>query len=82
MQFLSQPAFYHNQVPAPGFYGPCEAVLQSYSCATSPFWLKLTFGNLSLPADHPYWTAPEYDGPWTECTEYRVAFDGIEGRLL
>lgn len=66
LQFLSKPEFYENAVPALGFYGHCEAVLQSYSCSASPFWLGLTFGALALPEDSPYWRAVENDGAWDE----------------
>ena len=78
LQFLSKPEFYENAVPSLGFYGHCEAVLQTYSCSASPFWLGLTFGALSLPEDSPYWQAVESEGDWNtwDDTFDALALDG------
>jgi hypothetical protein len=66
MQFLSRDDFLWEGVPTLGFYGPFSPLLQSYSCAESPFWLAKALLCLHLPEDHPFWTARENDGLWSE----------------
>ncbi len=64
--FVTRPEFWENGVPTLGFYGHFEPVLQTYSCAASPFWMFLPFVALGLPEDSPFWTATENDGDWNE----------------
>ena len=49
-----------------GFYKSFLPLVQSYSCAESPFWLAKAFMCLHLPEDHPFWTAKEENGVWDE----------------
>lgn len=69
IQFLGREDLWVDGIPSLGFYGPHDAVLQSYSCAASPFWLAKIYQALSLPADSPFWAAVENDGGWTELGE-------------
>ena len=64
LQFLGREDFYHNDIPALGFYGHREFAIQSYSCPASPFIMFLPFASLALPEDSPFWTARENDGDW------------------
>jgi hypothetical protein len=65
LQFLARKDWLVNGIPCLGFYGPFAPMLQGYSCAASPFWIsKLPFMALLLPADSPFWTAVESEGPW------------------
>jgi hypothetical protein len=64
LQFLGREDFYHNDIPALGFYGHREFAIQSYSCPASPFIMFLPFASLALPEDSPFWTARENDGEW------------------
>ncbi len=66
LQFVTREEFYENDIPSLGFYGHKEYVLQNYSCPASPFIMFLPFICLALPADAPFWTAPENDGIWDE----------------
>ncbi len=42
-----------------GWHGAWPALAQSYSGPGSPYWASKAFLGLSLPADHPVWTATE-----------------------
>ncbi|WP_175414924.1 DUF2264 domain-containing protein [Nibricoccus aquaticus] len=64
LQFLGRDDLWMDEIPSLGFFGPCDPVLQSYSCAASPFWLAKIFQALSLPKDSPFWTAVENEGEW------------------
>ncbi len=64
LQFVSREDFYHNDIPALGFYGHKEFMLQNYSCPGSPFIMFLPFICLALPDDSPFWTATENEGFW------------------
>jgi hypothetical protein len=66
LQFIGNPDFYENEVPALGFYRHVEYCLQGYSCSASPFTMFMPFLNLSLPEDSPFWTATENEGFWPE----------------
>ncbi len=66
LQFVTREECFYEGVPCLGFYGPFEPLLQSYSCAASPFWIANSFVCLTLPADHPFWTAAEENGVWEE----------------
>lgn len=70
LQFVTKEECFYEGVPCLGFYGPFEPLLQSYSCAASPFWIANSFVCLTLPEDHPFWTEPERNGVWErESTE-------------
>ena len=62
LQFTTHPDFFYRGVPALGFYGPFPPAIQSYSCSASPYWMFMNFASLTLPKDHPFWTAKEEMG--------------------
>lgn len=64
LQFIQHPAFMEDNVPTLGFYGPFEPAVQIYSCRGSVYWCGKAFLSLLLPADNPFWTAKENNGPW------------------
>ena len=64
LQFLQHPALLEDNVPTLGFYGPFEPAVQIYSCHGSVYWCGKAFLALLLPADNPFWTAKENNGPW------------------
>ena len=64
LQFLQHPALLEDNVPTLGFYGPFEPAVQIYSCRGSVYWCGKAFLALLLPADNPFWTAKENNGPW------------------
>lgn len=64
LQFLQNPDFMKDSIPTLGFYGPFEPAVQSYSCRGSIFWSGKAFLGLLIPADNPFWTAPENNGAW------------------
>ncbi|RZK61330.1 MAG: DUF2264 domain-containing protein [Hymenobacter sp.] len=66
LQFLQNPDFLQDNIPNLGFYGPFDPAVQAYSCRGSVFWLSKAFLGLLVPADSPFWTAPENEGPWAE----------------
>ncbi|MBQ8737655.1 MAG: DUF2264 domain-containing protein [Bacteroidaceae bacterium] len=64
LQFLQNPNLLEDNVPTLGFYGPFEPAVQIYSCRGSVYWCAKAFLALLLPADNPFWTAKENNGPW------------------
>lgn len=66
LQFLENPAFLQDRVPTLGFYGAFEPAVQGYSCRGSAFWAGKAFLGLLVPADSPFWTATENEGPWVK----------------
>lgn len=64
LQFLQNPDFLQDNVPTLGFYGPFDPAVQSYSCRGSVYWMAKAFLGLLVPADNPFWTATENEGPW------------------
>ncbi|MBC8052552.1 MAG: DUF2264 domain-containing protein [Sphingobacteriaceae bacterium] len=64
LQFLRNPEFLKDNVPALGFYGAFEPAVQSYSCRGSAFWMGKAFLALLVPEDNIFWTAKENEGPW------------------
>lgn len=69
LQFLTHPQFMDQRVPTLGFYGAFEPAVQVYSCRGSVYWMGKLFLGLLVPADSPFWTAVENEGPWA--TEFR-----------
>ncbi|MEV0385399.1 DUF2264 domain-containing protein [Nonomuraea sp. NPDC050643] len=55
-----------------GWHGPWPAIAQDYSGPGSPYWASKGFLGLSLPADHPVWTAVEEPLPVEEGDFARV----------
>jgi hypothetical protein len=72
LQFVSREDFFHNDIPALGFYGhvDTEYMVQNYSCPGSPFIMFLPFICLALPDDSPFWTARENEGFWPGLGEF------------
>lgn len=64
LQFVTREDFFCNDIPALGFYGHKEYMVQNYSCPGSPFLMFLPFICLALPDDSPFWTATENEGYW------------------
>ncbi len=64
LQFMTHPKFMDERVPTLGFYGPFEPAVQVYSCRGSVYWMGKLFLGLLVPADSPFWTAIENEGPW------------------
>ncbi len=64
LQFLQNPEFLKDRIPTLGFYGAFEPAVQSYSCRGSVFWMGKAFLGLLVPADNPFWTSKENEGPW------------------
>ncbi len=64
LQFLQNPDFLEDNVPTLGFYGAFPPAVQIYSCRGSVYWCGKVFLSLLLPADDPFWTAVENNGPW------------------
>ena len=79
LQFLSRDDFLWEGVPTLGFYGPFSPLLQSYSCAESPFWLAKALLCLHLPEDHPFWTAKENIGEWEELSDKETRIRTLDG---
>ncbi len=82
LQFITRGDFLHDGVPALGFYGPFVPLIQSYSCAESPFWLGKAYLCLTLPEDHPFWTATENNGTWEHLDEQEVKETVLDGPAL
>lgn len=64
LQFLQNPNFLKDNVPTLGFYGAYEPAVQIYSCRGSVYWMGKAFLGLLIPADNPFWTVTENEGPW------------------
>ena len=64
--FLRRGALNDDGLLSPGWFGPHEATLQSYSGPASPYWASKAFVSLLAPADHPLWTAREEAAPVEE----------------
>ena len=79
LQFLKHPEFLKDSVPTLGFYGAYEPAVQIYSCRGSVYWMGKAFLGLLLPADDPFWTATENDGPWADYDEELVYNKFAEG---
>ena len=79
LQFFTRDDFLWEGVPTLGFYGPFVPLVQSYSCAESPFWLAKALLCLHLPADHPFWTAKENGGLWDELSEGETKVTTLNG---
>jgi hypothetical protein len=69
LQFLQHPDFLQDNIPTLGFYGAFDPAVQQYSCRGSVFWMAKAFLGLLVPADSPFWTATENEGPWS--SEYK-----------
>ena len=87
-QFLPVSGVIANGIPSLGFYAEEPAVVDPYSCVGSPMFCMQTFLALALPADSPFWTAPDSRGFWADPprgtgigkTGLRVEHDPASGR--
>lgn len=79
LQFITRDDFLHEGIPTLGFYGQFMPLVQSYSCAESPFWLGKAFLCLTLPADHPFWSAKEENGVWSKLKDKEVLETELKG---
>lgn len=73
LQFLQHPEFLQDRVPTLGFYGSFAPAVQQYSVRGSSYWSLKAFLALLVPAQHPFWTERENEGPW----ETRLASDQV-----
>ncbi|MFD1831294.1 DUF2264 domain-containing protein [Streptomyces desertarenae] len=78
--FLDRGALTGDGLLSPGWYGPHEATLQSYSGPASPYWASKAFVSLLAPADHPLWTEVEQAAPVEEAD--RVLALPVPGLLV
>ncbi|MGI4744325.1 MAG: DUF2264 domain-containing protein [Janthinobacterium lividum] len=78
LQFLQNPDFLQDNVPNLGFYGEFDPAVQAYSCRGSVFWLGKAFLGLLVPADSPFWTATENEGPWEKELEPNTVANKFE----
>lgn len=72
LQFVAHPKFFYQGIPSLGFYGPFEPCIQPYSCSASPYWMFVSYIALTLPKDHPFWTAQEEMGHWDDIKKDEV----------
>ncbi|MVN77459.1 DUF2264 domain-containing protein [Hymenobacter sp. HMF4947] len=78
LQFLQNPNFLQDNIPTLGFYGPFDPAVQAYSCRGSVFWMSKAFLGLLVPADSPFWTATENEGPWEKELKPNTVFNKFE----
>ena len=78
LQFLNNPDFLQDNIPTLGFYGAFDPAVQSYSCRGSVFWLSKAFLGLLVPANSPFWTATENEGPWSHDLKPGTVFNKFE----
>jgi hypothetical protein len=78
LQFLQHPDFLQEEVPTLGFYGAFEPAVQTYSCRGSAYWMAKLFLGLYTPANSPFWTATENEGPWATTFKAGEAYNKFE----
>lgn len=79
LQFLGREDFLWQGVPTLGYYGQFTPLVQSYSCAESPFWLGKVFLCLHLPKEHPFWTEKECNGFWETAAAMETKITTLDG---
>jgi hypothetical protein len=57
--FLSRPIFQEQGCLNAGFTDRFDKIIETYSCAASPYWAAKGFSPLLLPPTHAFWHAPE-----------------------
>lgn len=82
LQFFTRDDFLINGVPSMGFYGQFAPLIQGYSCAESAYWLGKAFLCLTLPENHPFWTAKENNGSWESLGKNEVKETVLNGPAL
>ncbi|MFA6776421.1 MAG: DUF2264 domain-containing protein [Sphaerochaetaceae bacterium] len=73
LEFLTKEALFQNNIPCLGWFSPFPAIVQSYSCPYSVFWLAKAFLCLSLPADSAFWIDTEQDA-WNGIQKRRETY--------
>ena len=82
MQFLGREDFLSDGIPSLGYYKTFAPLVQSYSCAASPFWLAKVFLVLYFPKEHPIWTAKENNGSWEHLRDNGIKETVLDGPAL
>jgi hypothetical protein len=57
--FLSRPIAQEQGCLSLGWTDAFPPLMESYSCAASPYWAAKGFAPLLLPPEHPFWHVPE-----------------------
>ncbi|WP_224998643.1 DUF2264 domain-containing protein [Cesiribacter sp. SM1] len=78
LQFMQNPGFMEDGVPTLGFYGHYEPAVQVYSCRGSVYWMGKAFLGLLVPADNPFWTATENEGPWEDKFDSNKVYNNFQ----
>jgi hypothetical protein len=65
-------------VPTLGFYDAFEPAVQIYSCRGSVYWMGKAFLGLLVPADNPFWTAKENNGPWEDAFKKNEVYNKFQ----
>lgn len=79
LQFAAKEECFFEGIPCMGFYGPFGPMVQAYSCAASPLWLANAFVCLTLPKEHPFWTAKEENGIWETIEQGETCTTVLDG---
>ena len=61
--WLARPIFDRDGVLTIGYGYPQQYMAEQYNAPGSPYWAFKAFLFLALPADHPFWTAPDATVP-------------------
>ena len=61
--WAAQPVARRDGVLSLGYAYPNHMAMERYLAGGSPYWCMKAFAPLSLPAEHPFWTAPELPMP-------------------
>ncbi|MBC9889865.1 MAG: DUF2264 domain-containing protein [Opitutae bacterium] len=56
--FLRKPIFQEQGCLSMGWHDSFEDMVETYTCAGSPYWAAKAFAPLLLPLDDPFWSAP------------------------
>lgn len=78
LQFFQHPDFMNDGVPTLGFYGAFEPAVQVYSCRGSVYWMSKAFLGLLTPADSPFWTEKENEGPWEKELDTKKVYNKFQ----
>jgi hypothetical protein len=61
--FLSRPIYQEQGCLSAGFTDRFDKIIETYSCAASPYWAAKGFSPLLLPPSHAFWNDPEQPLP-------------------
>jgi len=79
LQFITREDVFVNGVPSLGFYGQFPPMLQTYSCAESPYWIANPMVCLTYGEDHPFWSATENRGEWDTLKDHGFSEKIMDG---